>query len=157
MSTTTLTFNELDTDATILEAHAKRLHVAVMKGWLALLCTVLMCYLYRSRVHVNRLRRILSNLDIRTPEDRAHLREGASRLAAAAKTLNATFDLLQKRRAALHVPWVGAPMMRSLESLICAVEDVAETAALGASQDFATVVRSEIAKLDTHVHRRVTA
>jgi len=148
MTTTTLTFTDLDTEATILEAHAKRVHRAAMQGVLFVLGTVACYYLRRAKTKTRRLRTLISGLDIRTADDRAHMAEGAKKLAAAAAALNAAYEQLERAHTARAVPVVGAAMMRYLDDVACMVEDIAETAALGASKDFADTVRAEVRKIE---------
>jgi len=148
-TTAELTFDDLDTEATILEGQAKRVRQAVLKGSMLLLGGKACFYLYRARRRTARLRATLSSLQVVTIQDRQLLRAGAVRLASAAEALNAAHEQLEQAKAHQEIPLFGARMMRYLDDVACGIEDIAETAALGASQDFADAIRVEVAKLDT--------
>ncbi len=154
---TTLTFDEFDTDATVLESQAKRVRHAILSGSMMLMGGKACFYLYRARRKTEALRTLLSSLHVETGQDRQMLRDGARRLASAASVLQAAHEQLEQNQAHKAIPLFGTRMMRYLDDVACAVEDIAETAALGGSAEFADLVRDEIAKLDTHTSHRAHA
>lgn len=134
---------ELDTDASIIEAATKRVRRAVLRGSLAsvgwLACR------YASRVHSlgRKIEKNLSSVNVRTPEDRALLKDISLSLAQAAMALEETYQHAERH----HVdrwPVFGPRLMSNLEDLVCTFEDISETAALGASEAFATAVAEEL-------------
>lgn len=136
---------DLDTDASIIEAAAKRVRRAFMHGSLATIGWVTCVYINRTHTLGNKIRTNLSNLDIRTAEDRALLKDIAQNLSQAAIAFEGAYNESERSRL-VKLPVFGPKLMASLEDLVCTFEDISETAALGASQAFAASVRDELRK-----------
>jgi hypothetical protein len=140
----TLQLFKLDTDASLIEAAAKRMRTAAQEASIVVLGAVVCFYLHRAQKAGNKLRDSLSKIDIKTTEDRGLLKEIATNLGQAATALESAYEQSERRRVDRY-PF-GSQLLRQLEELACTFEDMAETAALGASEAFAAALRDELSK-----------
>lgn len=140
----TLQLFKLDTDASLIEAAAKRVRTTAQEASIVVLGAVVCFYLHRAQKAGDRLRGSLSKIDIKTPEDRALLKEIAANLGQAATALESAYEESERRRVN-RMPF-GPRLLRQLEELACTFEDMAETAALGASEAFAAALRDELSQ-----------
>ena len=150
-TTTTNTLCELDTNATALQANAKSLRDSARRltqhGTMALICFAMWGYVARTHRRLARLNNLLVNVEVESPEDRECLREVASSLATTAEALFEAHRRMGQDRPSMHVWPFGSMLMSSLESLAIKIEDMSETAALGASQEFANAVDQQLSEL----------
>ena len=136
-------FVELDTNATIVEAAAKRIHLAFHQGSVVARTAGACFYLARAQRMSHKVREALSQAVVETPEQRMAMRVIATSLGEAARALDHAYRDASKRNL-VKVPVFGQTLMSQLEDLSCAVEDIAETAAFAADEAFATSVCDEL-------------
>lgn len=154
---TTLPLVELDVEASVLEAASKRVRLAIRQSHFAAIGGVGCFYLHRAQRSTSLIKSALSGAHIVSAEDRAMMRDIACNLGQASVALHFAFEDFSSLGAAKW-PVFGPLLMAKLEDLACAVEDMSETAALGASEEFATAVRTEIqASVDEHHKQFQTA
>ena len=118
---------------------------------LYILFAILVCGNWSVRRQLERLRRLVSSLNVENEGDRSSLLQPAQRLGIAARQWDG-----------MHQKWVGeimpkipsqiplieklaALIARQLEEITCTTEDLAETLALAASEEFARMVAEELA------------
>lgn len=140
MSAATLLLAELDTEASALGAASKRIRLALYKSHVAAIGAVGCFNLHRAQRSAAKIRVSLSGSKIETAEERALLRDVASNLGQASAALSQTHDRM-KMLGVGKWPIFGRTILRQLEDLACTVEDMSETAALGASEAFAATAR----------------
>lgn len=124
-----------------IDAICKRVQLASARGSAGVLGLGLCVKLVRLRYKLDDMARGISAADVRTDEDRGHLREVArshQRIADHARSASAMLADLQPR------PFLRFALMRLFDTLVVQAEDMAETAALGASAEFADLVVEEL-------------
>lgn len=132
---------ELDERTTAIEALAKRVRLAVERGSLELRLWIALVRALRA---FRTMGAALSRAEVVTDEDRALLAEVARGHARFATTLRSGRDRLVSN--ADHRPGVFRRRnLRLMDTLMDDAGDLAETAALGASSDFARLVERELA------------
>lgn len=135
--------SDLDTAASIIEAAAKRVRTVILRGGLIAIGGVTCYYLHKAQRKGAQLRQKLSSANVQTQADRALMRDIASSLGQAARALDQAFAEFEKHRVS-RMPVFGSMLERKLEDLVCAFEDMAETASLGADSAFARSVRVDL-------------
>jgi hypothetical protein len=145
-------FIELDTNAAIVEAAVKRIRLEAFRGELGVLFGIGCYQAWRAKAPMKALRTGLSALPQLSSDQREDLRVIAYKLNDAASALETAHAKLERRLEGLSV---GIPFSRRfllhLETLGTMAEDLAETAALGASEEFASKVLTEINLQGGHV------
>ena len=96
--------------------------------------------LWQARRVLDKLSRTISAADVRSEDDRAHLLDVAQGVQRFADTMDNYRDRLANRQRSLFKV-VVVPL---LDALVIKAEDVAETAALGASLEFANLVKEDL-------------
>lgn len=153
MATATLTFYELDREASSLEAKSKTVRVALVEGSVWAVLFVGCAYLHRARRTANKLRVRISTANVRTAEQRTIMREVSHELAQAATAISEGLEQFRKINIS-RFPMVGPHYLSLLEDLVCMAEDMSETAALAGSSAFARSVRKDVRVcIDDH-HKR---
>ena len=148
---------ELDTGAAVVEAAAKRVHLAFHQSSAIVLAGVICYYLRRTERVGARVRIQLSSATIETPEQRARMRDVACNLGQAARAIRDALGDCERRHIG-RIPLYGARLLEQLENLLCTLEDMSETAALAASEAFADELRTELRKnLDQSASRHAIA
>ena len=143
MSAAAIRLVELDTDASVIEAASKRVHLALLHGSLIAHGATICFYLHRAQAIGERIRRELSHAEIETAEDRAVMKEVAANLGQASRAFERAFEEAEVTGIAKW-PIFGNQLVRQLDQLACCLDDLAETAALGASEAFAASVLNEL-------------
>jgi hypothetical protein len=157
MTAAALVLVELDTNASIVEAAAKRVHLALHRGSMIAGAGVVCLYLHRAQNISDSLRKRLSEAEIQTDEDRATVRDIAASLGQGARAFEKAYCDARKRNVG-RIPVFGPRVMAQLDDLSCALEDMAETAALAASEAFADAVCNELKRnLDDHARSHAIA
>ena len=134
---------ELDTDSSFIESAAKQVRRAILHSHVISMTVVTCYYLGRSQRVVDSLRAKLSEAEVKSPEDRAFMKDIGTNLAQAARALSAAYEQSQKRGVS-RIPIFGERMINHLDLLSCTLEDMSETAALSASVEFSQLVRKEV-------------
>lgn len=129
-----------DVTLDVTEAIRQRVQLAAARGQLGILGLGLYANLLRLRRRFGRVEREVSALDVRTEEDRSFLREFARGYQEVAESLDSYRDQLETMRP----PFFGAVLARLFDALVVSAEDIAETAALGASAEFADLVKEDL-------------
>lgn len=120
-----------------IEAICKRVQLATAGGILGLGVCV---NLVRLRYRLDRMGCAISGRDVRTEADRSLLRYLAQFHQRIADAMSRDRD----RIAMQPRPFFWFVIVRLLDALVVQAEDVAETAALGASAEFADLVKEEL-------------
>lgn len=133
-----------DADVALTSAAAKRAQLAAAQANV-MVATGIMCWEI-GRVHraSARLAQALSDACIETPEQRMVLAEAARTLAGTVRALDASIARMRARRIDELIPIFGTRLVVKADALAELVEDIAETAALGASEAFARAVEHEL-------------
>ncbi len=139
MATATLRFEDFKMDA--VDAIWERIQSAVAQGTLGVLGLRLWWNLPRMRRRFDQLGRLVSGADVRTEGDRKILREVAQHVQSVGDALSGCRD--EVAGISRHLPFRGA-ILNLFDVLIVEAEDLAETAALGASAEFANLVREDL-------------
>ena len=137
MESENLAMDAVDVFTSTIEAIRKHLWLALAKGSLGILCVIILLY---ARHVLGQVGDEISDADVRSEDDRARLREAAQGLQGFADAMGYFRDLLANRRRSLFKVVVVA----LLDALAIKAEDVAETAALGASLEFANLVKEDL-------------
>lgn len=139
MSVTTTMASQDDLTMDVL-AIRDRVQQAVARGSLGILGLGLWVKLIRLHALLDRMGRKVSAMDVRTEEDRRLLHECARDLQRCADIMSSQSDNMVGMAL---VPF-RAVIVRLFDALAVKAEDIAETAALGASVDFANLVKEEL-------------
>ena len=133
-----LAMDAIDVFRSIIEAIRKRLRLALAQGSLGMgnLCLIL---LYARRV-LNQMGPAISAADVHSEEDRRLLREVAEDL----QRLSDAMDSCPYRLASSQWSLFRVVVVRLVGALVVKAEDMAETAALGASLEFANLVKEDL-------------
>ena len=134
-----LAMHEIDVFTSIIEAIRKRVRLALAQGSLGILCVIL---LYARRV-LSQVRHAISAADVRSEDDRLLLREAAEDLQRFADAMSSCRGRLADSRNLFRVV-----VVRLVDVLVVKAEDVAETAALGASLEFVSLVKEDLKSHD---------
>lgn len=121
-----------------IEANCKRVQLAAARGILGLGVCV---NLVRLRHRLDKVGRVISGRDVRTEADRSLLRKIAQFHQRIADAMSSDRDRIV---AMQPPPLFRFAIVRLLDALVVQAEDVAETAALGASAEFADLVEEEL-------------
>ena len=138
MLVATMASQDLTLDAT--QAIRERVQLAAARGRLGILGLSLCADLLRLRRRFERVEREVAALDVYTEDERKLLREFARCHQEVADSLDSYRDQL----AAMGLPFLGPILGRLFEALVVYAEDIAETAALGASAEFANLVKEDL-------------
>lgn len=118
----------------------ERVQRAVPQGSLGILGLGLWVILMRLHAKLDRMGRTVGAMDVRTEEDRRLLGELAQNLQRFADAMGSQSD-----RAAGMKPFpFRFVIVRLFDALAVKAEDIAETAALGASVEFANLAKEEL-------------
>ena len=150
MTATTTTeefsFIDLDTNASMVEAAVKQFRRVVLRSPVVL--RIVGFRAWRSMSHLGKLadeiRSDLGKIEITDQDDRADLLEIAHRLRAMSEMLSESHNMLEQSGLAHKIPIFGMRILTQIDDLSCALEDMAETAALTASETFANTVQKEL-------------
>ena len=137
MESEDLAMGAIDVCTTTIEAIRQRLWLALAQGSLGILCVIILWYAGRVLDEVGDA---ISAADVRSEEDRRRLREVAENHQRFAAAMGSYHDQLADRQWSLFRVVGG----RLLDALVVKAEDVAETAALGASLEFANLVKEDL-------------
>ena len=121
----------------VLAIH-ERVQCAVARGSFGILG--LWVKLMRLRPKLDRMGRTISAMDVCTEEGRRLLRECAQILQTCADTMSSQSD----NTAGMTLFPFRSVVVRLFDALAVKTEDIAETAALGSSVDFANLVEEEL-------------
>ena len=124
-----------------VEAILERVQLAIARGHLGILGLGLCVALLRLSRGLDRMARVVSAADEHTEDYRAFLREVARGHQRIADRMSRDRDRLASMRPSPAFRFVIA---RLLDTLVVKAEDVAETAALGASVEFANLVKEDL-------------
>ena len=130
---------ELPLDAT--DAISKRVQLAVAQGLCGILGLGVCVNLVRLRRRIDKMGRTISGWDVRTEADRSRLHKTAQFHQRIADAMGSDRDRIAAMRPP---PLFRFPIVRLFDALVVQAEDVAETAALGASAEFASLVEEEL-------------
>ena len=124
-----------------IEAICKRIQLAAARGLLGIVGLGVCVNLVHARHKLGKMGRTISAMDVRTEADRSLLRKIAHLHQRLADAMSRDRD----RIAAMQPPPLFRfAIVRLLDALVVQAEDVAETAALGASAEFADLVDEEL-------------
>ena len=129
-----LALDEIDVRTSIIKAIRKR--VLLARGSLGTLYVIL---LY-ARSELSQVGHAISAADVRSEGDRRLLREVAKDLQCFADAMSSCRSRLADSRWSLF----KVVVVRLVDALVVKAEDVAETAALGASLEFANLVKEDL-------------
>ena len=129
-----LALDEIDVHTSIIKAIRKR--VLLPRGSLGTLYVTL---LY-ARSELSQVGHAISAADVRSEGDRRLLREVAKDLQCFADVMSSCRSRLADSRWSLF----KVVVVRLVDALVVKAEDVAETAALGASLEFANLVKEDL-------------
>ena len=124
-----------------IEAICKRVQLAAARGLWGILGLGVCANLVRLRHKIDKMAHTISAMDVRAEADRSLLRKVAQfhqRIADAMSSDRDRIDAMQPP------PLFRFAIVRLLDALVVQAEDVAETAALGASTEFADLVEEEL-------------
>lgn len=139
MPATTMEFP--DRSMAAVEAILERVQLAVARGHLGVLgLGVCVTLLHLSRT-LDRMGRVVSAADEHAGDYRRFLREVAQGHQRVAERMSRDRDRLASMRPSPAFRFI---ILRLLDAIVVKAEDVAETAALGASVDFANLVREDL-------------
>ena len=125
----------------MVDASLKRVRLALAQGS----CGVLfVAYLWHTRCFLDRASDAISGADVTSEADRELLLAAARHHQRFTDTLEGIRDQLADERLPLRLVPLRFLAVRLLEILVIEAEDVAETAALGASAEFAKLVKEEL-------------
>ena len=127
----------IDVFTSTIEANRQRLRLALAQGSLGIQIVFMLLDVRRV---LDQVGDAISTADVRSEDDRTRLREVAQDLQRFADAMDSCRDLLADWRWSLFKV-VFVPL---LEALVIKAEDVAETAALGASLEFANLVKEDL-------------
>ena len=103
----------------------------------------IMWKVWKLEKHAEGIRTGLREVEVVDHDQRNSLRGVASQLAEVSKMLATAHSVLAERKE--FEAWLFSPrLLRRLEDLSCAFEDMSETSALGASEAFAVAVRERL-------------
>ena len=98
--------------------------------------------LWRLEKSAEKVRIGLSKFKVENQDDRNALKILASKMTETSELFVGLHDLLEEQTGPLVL--FRPPLLRQLDNLSCEFEDIAETAALGASEAFANAVRERL-------------
>ena len=139
MATTALRFEDFRTDA--VDAIWERVQSAIAQGTLGVLGLRLWWNLLCMHRRFDHLSRKVSRADVRTEDDRKILRAIARYVQSVGDALSDCRD--EVAGITRPLPFRGAVLNR-FDVLFVEAEDLAETAALGASSEFANLVHEDL-------------
>lgn len=125
-----------------VEAILERVQIAIARGHLGILGLGLCVALLRLGSGLDRMARVVSAADEHAGDYRVFLREVARGHQRIADRMSRDRDRLASMR---HSPALRFIIVRLLDALVAKAEDIAETAALGASVEFANLVKECVA------------
>lgn len=124
-----------------IEAICKRVQLAAARGFLGIVGLGVCVNLVHARHKLDKMGRTISAMNVRTAADRSLLHKVAQFHQRIADAMSSDRD----RKAAMQPrPFFRFAIVRLLDALVVQAEDVAETAALGASAEFADLVEEEL-------------
>lgn len=138
MRVATMAVQDLTTDA--IDAIRADVQLAAARGSAGILGLGLCAKLMRLRGKLDDMGRLVSAADVRTDEDRMLLGEVAQSHQALADVLSDARD----QTAAKQPPPFRFAIVHLFDALVVQAEDMAETAALSASAEFAALVKEEL-------------
>ena len=127
----------IDVFTSTIEANRQRLRLALAQGSLSIQIVFM---LLDARRVLDQVGDAVSTADVRSEDDRTHLREVAEYHQRFADAMGSYRDGLADWRWSLFKV-VVVPL---LDALVIKAEDVVETAALGASLEFADLVKEDL-------------
>ena len=139
MRVATMAVQDLKTDA--IDAIRADVQLAAARGSVGILGLGLWAKLMRLRGKLDDMGRLVSAADVRTDEDRMLLGEVARSHQTLADVLN---DARDRIAAKPPPPLFRFAIVHLFDGLVAQAEDMAETAALGASAEFAALVKEEL-------------
>ena len=141
----------LDADSSMVEAIAKRLRKTILQKTLSTQITG-----YRAWRCLKEMEKVsreihsdLMRLDVSTEDDRNNLLEIARQISKASETIWDAHNHLEQSELSKRIPIFGTRILIQLSDLSCDLEDMAETAALGASEEFAQAVQKRLETVTT--------
>ena len=135
------TMEFLDQPMAAVEAILDRVQRAVDRGHLGILGLGLCVTLLRLSCTLDQMGRVVSTADEHTEDYRRLLREVARGHQRVADSMSRDLDQLANMRSSPAFRFI---IVRLLDALVVKAEDVAETAALGASVEFANLVKEDL-------------
>ena len=138
MRVATMAVQDLKTDA--IDAIRADVQLAAARGSVGILGLGLCAKLMRLRGKLDDMGRLVSAADVRTDEDRMLLGE----IARSHQTLADLLSDARDRIAAKPPPFFRFAIVHLFDGLVVQAEDMAETAALGASAEFAALVKEDL-------------
>ena len=139
MATAALSLEDFRMDA--VDAIWERVRSAIAQGTLGVLGVRLRWDLWRMHCRFDHLSREVSKADVCTEDDREILRKVAQHVQSVGDALGDCRD--EFAGISRPLPFRGAVLNR-FDVLVVAAEDLAETAALGASSEFANLVHEDL-------------
>lgn len=133
------TMESQDVDA--IDAICKRVQLAAAQGSVGVLGLGICVNLMRLRRRLDNMERIVAAREVRTEGDRRLLREVAQVHQRFANTMSRDRDQVAGMQPS---PFFKFAIIRLFDALVVKAEDVAETAALGASVEFADLVNEDL-------------
>ena len=132
-----LAVDTIDVFTSTIEAIRQRLRLALARGSLGFQIVIILLY---ARGVLDQVGHAISAVDVRSEEDRVRLRAIAQGYQRFADAMGSCRDRLA------NSPWslFGVVVVRLSDALVVKAEDVAETAALGASLEFANLVKEDL-------------
>lgn len=124
-----------------IDAIFTRVQHAVARGFLGILGLGVCMNLIRLRRRLGKMGRIITAKDVHTDADRRRLRKIAQFHQHIADSMSNARNLLADMKTR---PLLQSRMMRLFDNVVVQAEDVAETAALGASMEFANLVKEDL-------------
>lgn len=137
------------TQGVALDAIRERVQRAVGRGRLGILGLGLCADLLRLRRRFERVACEVGDLDVRTDNERTLLCEFARGQQQVAESL----ESYRNQLPTIQPSSLGTLFGRLFEDLIVSAEDIAETAALGASAEFANLVKEDLAGHNASLRR----
>ena len=131
----------IDVFTSMVDASLKRLRLTLAQGSRGVL---LVACLWHTRRMLDRSRDAISGADVTGEADRYLLHRVAARHQSFADVLERIRCQLADERLPLRLAPFRFAAVRLLETLVIEAEDVAETAALGASAEFAKLVKEDL-------------
>lgn len=131
----------IDVFSSAVDASLKRLRLTLAQGSRGVL---LVANLWYTRRMLGRSRDAISAADVTSEVDRDLMRWVAARHQSFADVLEGIRGQLADELLPLRLAPFRFAAVRLLETLVIEAEDVAETAALGASAEFAKLVREDL-------------
>ena len=124
-----------------IDAIYARVQRAVAQGFLGILGLGVCMNLIRLRRRLNKVGRIITVRDVHTDADRRVLRKIAQFHQRIADAMSSHRDWIADKQ---QPPFFKFAIVHLLDALIVQAEDIAETAALGASVEFANLVEEDL-------------